>query len=278
MSHVVTFTDYTPGARADGLPWTHVRFDEAPAATGPWATIDTQALDPVDADPAAPATRALLTTEQATLPVGWYRLVWVDANGDIQVTDPVSNRPSPLSIATLKRYLGKQLSGDDVLLEQILDAAVALAATYTGRQLAAVPANDGDDPVTVTVRPAGSRYIRVPDAREITELLVDGTATTDYTPVGPLDAATVTKIRLLRRGARLVEITGRFGLDPFPADLADAIYVLAARNFHEKDAGYADAVAPGEGAAAAQYFRMMPARVRAVFDSYRVASDHYGLA
>jgi hypothetical protein len=88
MGYVVTLQDFTPGAREDATPWTQARIDEATTSAGPWATIDTQPLVPLDVDPSLPAPRSL-TTVLATLPEGWYRVVFLDAAGNQQLTVPV---------------------------------------------------------------------------------------------------------------------------------------------------------------------------------------------
>lgn len=87
MPYVVTFRAYTPPAR-DDEPWTDVRVEEAAAKDGPWAVLETQPLSPVDTDPAAPDTRTV-TTQLATLAAGWYRLTWLDADGDQALTSPL---------------------------------------------------------------------------------------------------------------------------------------------------------------------------------------------
>lgn len=91
---VVTFINYTPPPRADLLPWTAVRIEEAPASTGPWTPLETVTLSPVDTDPLQPRSRTV-TTELATLPTGWYRLAFIDASGDeATATPPVQNLPT----------------------------------------------------------------------------------------------------------------------------------------------------------------------------------------
>lgn len=91
---VVTFVDYVPPPRADTLPWTAVRVEEAPTSDGPWTPLETRALSGIDTDPLHPQARAL-TTELATLATGWYRLVFVDASGDEATATPaVQNLPT----------------------------------------------------------------------------------------------------------------------------------------------------------------------------------------
>lgn len=94
MGYVITFLDYTPGERFDDTPWTTVRFEESEGNDGPWTLIDAQALNPVDADPANPQSRDL-TTAQATLLRGWYRLVFADAAGNAGATAPRYHDASP---------------------------------------------------------------------------------------------------------------------------------------------------------------------------------------
>lgn len=92
MAQVITFEDYRPVPRYDGIPWTEVLIQEALTETGTYNTIDTIALSPVDADPSDPATRSF-TTELASDTLGlWYRLIFQDATGDSQQpTAPVQN-------------------------------------------------------------------------------------------------------------------------------------------------------------------------------------------
>ena len=92
MSQVVTFEAFVPPPRYDSLPWTEVLIEEGLTETGTFTLIDTQALSPVDSDPANPAARSF-TTELADDAMGlWYRLIFKDATGDETVpTDPIQN-------------------------------------------------------------------------------------------------------------------------------------------------------------------------------------------
>jgi hypothetical protein len=85
MTFVVTLRGFTPPARFDGLPFTQARIDEGGAQAGPFTPIDTLALAPLDADPTNPASRNL-TTGNATLQQGWYRVAFLDAAGDAALT------------------------------------------------------------------------------------------------------------------------------------------------------------------------------------------------
>jgi hypothetical protein len=91
MTQVVTFERYVPVARYDSLPWTQVRIEEAATEDGTFAEIETIALSPVDDDPTDPQARSF-TTELANDGELWYRIVFVDANGDESApTDPIQN-------------------------------------------------------------------------------------------------------------------------------------------------------------------------------------------
>lgn len=87
VSYVVTFHGAKPSARED-QPWTQVRIQEATTALGAWTTLETQTLSPLDTDPEDPAARDITTT-LATLQDGWYRLIFIDANGNQEITPAV---------------------------------------------------------------------------------------------------------------------------------------------------------------------------------------------
>lgn len=96
MAYVVTLTEVRPSARFDGFPWVEAHIEEAVDSDGPWMPIDTQVLSPVDADPADPATRNF-TTNDAMLPAGWYRVVFVDAEDATQASASIYVSDAPTS-------------------------------------------------------------------------------------------------------------------------------------------------------------------------------------
>lgn len=118
---VISFVEYTPMPRFDGIPWTQARIEEAASADGPWTPIDSKVLAPVDADPKQPLSRDL-TTENATLLDGWYRIVFIDQTGDEQQpTQPVHNisvdlpfLPTVRDVADLLRARTKDNVGVEV--------------------------------------------------------------------------------------------------------------------------------------------------------------------
>lgn len=140
MTVVVTFEDYTPAPRFDALPWTEVRVQEAALATGTWATIDTIALSPLDADPENPASRDF-TTELGTADELWYRVIFADADGDTsEASEAVQNVASSTPYATIDELFrilkitsptaAQTAAGERVLLASAgeIDAEVDLAS------------------------------------------------------------------------------------------------------------------------------------------------------
>ena len=88
---VVSFTDYSPPPRYDDQPWIAARVEESLTKLGPWTAIDDITLVPADTDPEHPQSRNF-TTENATLDAGWYRVTFLDAQGDSTApSDPEFN-------------------------------------------------------------------------------------------------------------------------------------------------------------------------------------------
>jgi hypothetical protein len=110
MSIVVSLEDFRPSPRYDALPWTQARIQEGTASSpATWTTLETQNLSPVDSDPANPQYRNF-TTQLATAYDLWYRIVFLDATGDLGLpTFPVQNtqddRPVYASVAELALLL-----------------------------------------------------------------------------------------------------------------------------------------------------------------------------
>lgn len=86
----VSFVDFEPAPRFDGISWTQVTIGEAAGEAGPFTHIDTIQVG-VDADPAHPAARSF-TTRNATLLSGWYEITFLDATGADQ--SPVAPVPA----------------------------------------------------------------------------------------------------------------------------------------------------------------------------------------
>lgn len=148
---VVSFIDYTPESRYDGVSWNQVIIAEAPAASGPWTNLETKNVG-VDVDPANPLPRSF-TTSLATLAHGWYRITWLDPIGNQQPTNPVFNaaslewRPSlsdvaALDLARTKDDVGKILetftdktTPTDEQTNKLIDKAVADLMPFLGTDI-----------------------------------------------------------------------------------------------------------------------------------------------
>lgn len=85
---VVTLSDFRPSSRVDDVPFTEARVEESTASTGPWTELETFTLDPVDADPSQPASRDFTVTN-ATSELMWFRVVFIDGDGNTQTSDAI---------------------------------------------------------------------------------------------------------------------------------------------------------------------------------------------
>jgi hypothetical protein len=228
---------------------------------------------------------------------GVWRYRWATTTPTMGEGERINVRPSTLdalphslSLEELKRRVDHKMDVDEDLLADDLAAAVMAAQAAppngTGRLLIADPLRDTDAAVTRTVT-STRRRVRVPDARTITAITVDGSATVAYTTV--THRGLIVQLTFADDGRwiavpgvsvpsdRVVEVTGRFGFSQIPMDLAGAIYQLAARWHYERQAQYADQVEVMEGAAVQAYFRQLPPRVKLVFASYAVPAAVGGL-
>jgi hypothetical protein len=215
MGVVVNFKGYRPAARFDGEPWTEARVEEADVSTGPWTTIDTLALDPLDADPALPQLRSL-TSENGTAPARWYRLVFLDADSDESLPSaPIQNAAEttvPLDSDALCDFeLTKQLVGwkstseaNDDQLRSLINDVSDLIHEYTGRQF------------VVDEEPATLRYLLETDDVEERSLMIDDLSAPaetieirlrDGTLLETVDLALVEQLtHSRRRGRPIVEL------------------------------------------------------------------------
>jgi hypothetical protein len=252
MGVVVTFTGYTPIARFDDLPWTDVEVQEAAASSGSWSTIDTLALDPVDADPTTPASRDF-TTENGTGADKWYRVIFVDGNGDTsEPTSAVRNVATPgdsyITAEALKRTLtlnGTTFANDDV------DEAIVAASRAVDDACGRFFGRDSSAEVERIYRPQSATVCLIDDLVELTSLETDqnGDGEVERTWVQnrefvlePLNAAAdsrpYTKLSLNSYRAsvafpfwapRSVKVTGRFGWPAIPANVPTATSLVASR-------------------------------------------------
>lgn len=177
-----------------------------------------------------------------------------------------------LSLGELKVHLDRTLETSDPMLQQLLDAArLQLEAPRpygTGRLFTPNP-EAGGDPVEIEL-PIEYGSVRVPDARSLTEVSVDGTVVESYRALERNDKAV--EIFGLPCGCT-AQLTGRFGFLGVPNDLRVAVYVMIAHHLSAGLTGFADRVVAGEGAAASVYYRAIPPRTEMVFESYRPVID-----
>lgn len=197
--------------------------------------------------------------------------------------------PSEIAtLAELKSYLDIQRSSDDVLLQSILDGVSGRVERYTGRLFHHAPAlvsgADTAPPITKTVylpRRAlqwgvvvpRTRTVDITEARVITAVSAGAATITGFQPLGDPPWARVQVFGLAVpwqdpvTALPSITVTGRFGWCPAPDDLKDAVLVMAARRWKEKDASYGDTVQFGENITVS-YFRQFPATVQATIESY----------
>lgn len=127
MPYVVSLEDFRPSPRYDSLPWTQARIEEGTTSAGPWTVLETIAISPVDADPSNPAFRNF-TTQLGTAPDLWYRVVFLDATGDLGLpTFPVQNsstgRPIYATTSELATILRVKESERHASLRRVLESA-----------------------------------------------------------------------------------------------------------------------------------------------------------
>lgn len=104
MPYSASLTGYQPSARyGTSTPWTQARIEESASRSGPFTTVETQTLATYT-DPAAPPLFDF-TSELVTQYPGWVRVVFLDADGTQEPTEPVfvgsAVRPSVLEVANL---------------------------------------------------------------------------------------------------------------------------------------------------------------------------------
>lgn len=242
MAFVRSFTSFRPSPRYDSVPWNRVRVQEAPAPTGPWTTIDTQGLSPLDADPSKPANRSF-TTDDATLADGWYKIVFLDASDLEDAATPIKF-PETGGYPTVSELVGESdvvaltaLSPDG---QEALWLATKLAIDmYTNQTF------DYQPGVTRTMDGSGKRVQYVPKRLDsMTALSVTGSGLTlsdvliseqhDKIEVRPTAGFSSYYVRAMMEiqdnpplsfvpGTGTVQITGNWGWPGFPAPIREAM-------------------------------------------------------
>lgn len=113
----VSLQGFVPSPRFDGTAWIRAFIQEAQSSTGPWTTIETVTLSPVDDDPENPITRNF--SFDGTLANGWYRITF-SSTGDAQqeTTRPIHNIanyvPQVSQVGALIRSRTKDTAGNEL--------------------------------------------------------------------------------------------------------------------------------------------------------------------
>lgn len=136
MSLVRTFEGFRPPQRFDSIPFISVEIQESATIDGVYTSIDTIALIPADVDPSQPASRDI-TTPNAQLDPGWYKLFWVDANSSFFPSEPISSSREDepfVSVEELGEYLGQNLT-DSAKAQIAVESACDIVRSLTEQVL-----------------------------------------------------------------------------------------------------------------------------------------------
>lgn len=109
----VTLVDYTPIEKVDGNPWVSAQLYEAAAEGGPFTLIDTFHFTDIDVDPRNPTSRSF-SSDNASLPNGWYKIVWQDQDLRQSETPAVQNVSSTLDYQPLVIDIARKISSRTV--------------------------------------------------------------------------------------------------------------------------------------------------------------------
>jgi hypothetical protein len=189
MAYVVSLAGFRPPPRFDGAPWEAVRVEEAAAAAGPWTQIDELAIVPLDPDPASPIARNV-TTDNATLPDGWYRLVFVGPGGATVESEAVRYTgtsdalpPSPDDVRQLSELLRAKFPTDPIdadkerALRDAVRQSIEFVSAITCRQIDPTAAACSCVAGTCEPVPDGLRALAVRAVTLMTERLAVGDET-----------------------------------------------------------------------------------------------------
>jgi hypothetical protein len=192
-------------------------------------------------------------------------------------------------------YLERRRAEQDTFLDKLIAAASKRLIRYTGRHFFPTPAlvtgnppTDTNPPVAKTFTVRSSSFVRVPDLRTVSSVVLGGMTldASDPYPAYELwgaEGEPHTHIRILRAAvspfasSNILTITGRWGFLEVPDDVKDACATWVARAYKKKDANYADTVQQGIEGAAFQYLNQIPAEIKMTMDSYRASGPNIAL-
>ena len=207
------------------------------------------------------------------------------------------NEPRWTDVELLKTgYLDHRSETDDDHLKALLASCEDMFERGSNRLFSPDPVPNDTTPPDPVVRRVSSGgkdpeigaddpyEIFLPDARELVRLVIvgqevpesesleawplDGWQLLPSRPGEPATTALVpSKYVSTRSESWDVIAVGHFGFVDVPADVVDAVYLMAARSFADRQATYADQILTAEGDNLA-YFRSMPQRAWRIFQSY----------
>ena len=123
---LISLTDYRPMPRYDEKSWSGARIEGAVAEEGPWNPIDTIGFPEPDPNPAEPMERNF-TVRLEDEDIAWLRVVFIDEDGEQDVTNPVPTVPVIAELATIRDValrLGRFLSdSEEVQVNSLIIAA-----------------------------------------------------------------------------------------------------------------------------------------------------------
>ena len=125
---LISLTDYRPMPRYDGVSWAAARIEGAvQGSEGPWAAMETVPFTEPDPDPAKPVERNF-TIKLEDPDVAWLRVVFLDAEGEQDLTNPVPVAGTTTELATIRDValrLGRYLSDS----EEVQVSSLIVSAT-----------------------------------------------------------------------------------------------------------------------------------------------------
>ncbi len=192
--------------------------------------------------------------------------------------------PRLATLAQLRGHLASKVGPDqDSVLTVMLESAESFVERFCGRRFSPDPELVGGEDLapsvekTVMVTPE-DRLVRIPDVREVVSISLGGMALnpSDYKLGNYSAASPANQIELLQTAVPSLTqpeteltITGRFGFNPTPADIVDAVLTIAARRYRERDAVFSDSLQTSEGGLLT-YFRSLPSNIQLILRSYKM--------
>lgn len=169
-------------------------------------------------------------------------------------------------------------------MQRLLTASEALVQRYTGRKFDPTPALDDQNedtlpPVIKQFITDRRGWVRLPDLRELVSITYGGSTlvNTEWNAAYELwarDGEPATHLQVqpeyLYPGRVPLQVSGRWGFLPVPAEVKEATYRMTARAYAERDARYADQVMSGMGEGAMfNYFKQLPPTVKLALEQLR---------